>query len=69
MEERTKTHLLKIKSEKLGEMIQQHVNQATWGGSAVTGASGPDHTHRHNTAPYPIYGNRMPQMYMPPVSS
>ncbi|XP_067932221.1 vacuolar protein sorting-associated protein 37B-like [Watersipora subatra] len=69
MEERAKTHLLKIKSEKLGEMIKQNVNQATWGGPETPVSN--THTgypqRQPNTAPYPIYNSMMP--HMPPVSS
>lgn len=72
MEERTRTHLLKIKSEKLGDMIQRHQHESTWGGSAATpvlATHGGYPQRQANTAPYPIYGNTMPQLNMPPVSS
>jgi len=74
IEERTHTHLLKIKSEKLGEMIQQHTNYSTWGGST----SAPNLPPRHASfmpprapanTPYPLYNTAMPQLQMPPVSN
>lgn len=68
MEERTKTHLLKIKSEKLGEMIQQHARHGTWGGANTSHNTG--YPGSGGNPPYPMHGNpAMPQLHLPPVSN
>lgn len=73
MEERTKTHILKIKSEKLGEMIQQHVSHGTYGSSH--NPQGPGYPGAQSGGigdpPYPMYGgnSRMPSLHLPPVSN
>lgn len=72
IEKRTQTHLLKIKSEKLGEMMVNHTTTGTWGGSG--GAGTVQQTYGNtNTAgshpPYPMYSStHMPTPVMPPVS-
>ena len=78
--ERTETHLLKVKCEKLGEMIQQHVSHGTWGGahSPHNTVTPPYPTALHGTTPaagagnppYPMHGSHaMPQLHLPPVSN
>lgn len=74
LEQRTQTHLLKIKSEKLGEMLRQNVQNNTAeinASSTRSAAVSSSNYHRPPPAiPYPQYGNmNMPSPFMPPVSN
>lgn len=80
MERRTTTHILKIKSEKLGDMIQQRVNHSSWGGNTQEiHSSTPSHSAHigyatsqpvSSRAPYPLYHHTaMPSLNLPPVSN
>lgn len=71
LENRTKMHELKIKSEKLGEMIQRQVNHANWGAEPVEPtrpASLNSMSSQNSGVPYPMYSS-MPTHYMSPVSN